>query len=305
MKPFPKWIAVIFLLLSLAGVYLWIEHRQQKVTTKFSRVSGLPKEGRLVHQAEDRETLLSLPYTDFDQTKGSGWRPLYDERRQCREVAALIEDYLPRHPELMAWQRAALHFHAGQMFAGEGMNARAIMHWDQSRTPDLGPGWNAMIDASEAFLRHDRPALLAARARLASGDDQVEEIDNLIEHFGDSYGEMRWWAAICPLVALAPDATAGQRAAGEKLARTFGLSLTQVQTKPSRCVWLEVRPWDSTPGYPWDGYIILHYASGTVIRASNQHWLDSAVERFIQSSRERSGRREAPTGLKSSFTFAQ
>ena len=185
------------------------------------------------------------------------------------------------------------------------MTSQALAHWDQSQTPDLGPGWNAMVDASEAFVRHDRPALLAARARLPSSDDQVEEVDDLIEHFGDSYGDMRWWATLCPLVALPPDATTGQRAAGEKLARTFGLSLTQAQTKPSRCIWLEVRPWDSAPDYPWDGYIILHYASGTVIRASNQHWLDAAVERFIQSSREHKGKREAPTGLKSSFTFAQ
>ena len=154
-------------------------------------------------------------------------------------------------------------------------------------------------------MQHDHAALLAARARLANGDAQVEEVDTLIERFGDSYADMRLWAPLCSLVALAPDAAAGQRAAAEKLAKTFGLSLTEAQTKPSRCIWLEVRPWDSAPDYPWDGYIILHYASGTVIRASNQHWLDAAVERFIQSSREHNGKREAPTGLKSSFTLAQ
>ena len=191
------------------------------------------------------------------------------------------------------------------MFASEGMDSQALAQWDQARTSDLGAGWNLMVDASKAFLFHDRPALIAVRAHLASGDDQVEEVDDLIEHFGDTYAEMRWWAALCPLIALPPDATAGQRAAGEKLAKTFGLSLTRAQTKPSRCIWLEVRPWDSASGYPWDGYIMLHYASGTVIRASNQHWLDAAVERFIQSSRERNGKREAPTGLKSSFTLAQ
>src|SRR5207237_1655114 len=91
--PFPKLIAVIFLLLSLVAVYFWIESHQRAVTIKFPPVSGLPNEGRLVHQADNRETLLALPYTEFDQTKGSGWRPLYDERDQFGEVAMLIEEY--------------------------------------------------------------------------------------------------------------------------------------------------------------------------------------------------------------------
>ena len=99
-----KFIAVIFLLLCTVAVYFWMKNDKHAVTMKFPPDSGLPKEGRLVHQADNRETLLALPYAEFDQTKGSGWRPLYDERRQCKEVAALIEDYLPAHPELTAWQ---------------------------------------------------------------------------------------------------------------------------------------------------------------------------------------------------------
>jgi hypothetical protein len=302
--PVSKSIAVILLLLSTVAVYSWMESHTPPATIAFPPASSLPMDGSLVHQADNRETLLALPYTEFDQTKGSGWRPLYDERGQYREAAQLIDDYLARHPELKAWQRAALHYHAGQLFAGAGMNQHALAHWDQAQTPDLSPGWNVVVDASKAFLLHDRPALLAARARLPSGDDQVE-VDTLIQHFGDSYADMRSWAVLCPLVALPFDATAGQRAAAEKLAKTFGLSLTQAQSKPNRCIWLEVRPWESSSGYPWDGYIILHYDSGTVIRASNQRWLDAAVERFIQSSRERNGKREIPTGLMSSFTFAQ
>lgn len=75
---------------------------------------------------ENRAVLLSLPYEGFDQTKGSGWRPLYDERRECGKAGTVIEEYLQRHRDLKLDQRAVLHFHAAQMFAYNGNNARAV-----------------------------------------------------------------------------------------------------------------------------------------------------------------------------------
>jgi hypothetical protein len=51
----------------------------------------------------------------------------------------------------------------------------------------------------------------------------------------------------------------------------------------------------------FSGYVIMHSTDGTLITASDQHWLDAAVERFIKSSRMRNGYREARYGLVTSF----
>lgn len=253
------------------------------------------------------EAVLSLPYQDFDQIKGSGWRPLYDERRECGKAAVLIEAYLKRHPELTVEQRAVLNFHAAQMFAYDGKNARAVDHFDRaqvhSRASGLGPGWDDTAAATQAFLLHDRAQLLAARARLVASHASSEEADELIEHFGESYADMRWWAGLCPVVAIPKGASMEQRATAEKLAKAFGLSVTEAAASPPHSVWLELRRLGSSSD--WDGYIVFHYNGGTLITASGQWWLDGAVDRFIKSSRERNGKREAPTGLMTSFRLAR
>jgi hypothetical protein len=53
------------------------------------------------------------------------------------------------------------------------------------------------------------------------------------------------------------------------------------------------------------GYVIIHSPDGTHITASNQYWLDAAVERFIKSSRVSNGHFEAPFGLTTSFNPAR
>jgi hypothetical protein len=54
-----------------------------------------------------------------------------------------------------------------------------------------------------------------------------------------------------------------------------------------------------------DCYIILHANKSTVITATNQQRLDAAVKRFIGSSRQRNGKREAPFGLATSFELGR
>jgi hypothetical protein len=196
------------------------------------------------------------------------------------------------------------------MFAGAGMIARAMPHLDRATNSFMPSEWNEMVIETRAFLSHDRPQLEASRERLVaahSSDDAIQEADMLVEHFGESYAEMRWWAPISKTVALPADASQEYRAAAEKLAKALGLSVTEARTKPDRCIWLELHPWDSSTGHwngynYWDGYIILHYDNGTVITASSQQWLDKGGERFIKLSRDRGGKREAPTGMTTSFT---
>lgn len=257
--------------------------------------------------------ILFLSPREFDQ-KGANWRAIYDGGGDCIKGAELIENYLKvKSLSLTPDERARLHYHAAQLLAGGGATSQAMPHLEKSQGPFMGREWNDMVDATRAFLLHDRAQLLAVRDRIVAAhlsDDSILEADMLVEHFGESYGDMRWWAQIAPTVAIPTNAPPEQRAAAEKLAAAFGLSVTVADTRPANCIWVEMRSWDPSlakwQGWNyWDGFIILNFHSGTVITASSRRWLDEAVERFIKSSREHNGAREAPTGLTTSFPLAR
>jgi hypothetical protein len=110
-----------------------------------------------------REALLDLPFQQFDQEQGNGWRPLYASK--CyREAAALLEEYVRRHPDT-AREQYMLSFHTGQLFALAGEYARAIQWMKKgysNKDSDL-INWTAFVDANVAFLNHDYQALLKQR----------------------------------------------------------------------------------------------------------------------------------------------
>jgi len=115
---------------------------------------------------EETEKLLALPFAQFDQQEGSGWRPLY--RIKCYSaVANLLVEYLKRHPE-PSEGRYMLPFHAGVMFASDGRYEQAIdwMKQSYSDAPSTMIDWNAFVDATIAFLRHDLDELLKLRKRI-------------------------------------------------------------------------------------------------------------------------------------------
>jgi hypothetical protein len=85
-----------------------------------------------------RTALLSLPYEQFDGTLGAGWSTLQKENRN-REAAALIEEYLKRHRELIS-QQAAVHFHAAQLLADEREHKKSIAHLKLARCDGMAPG---------------------------------------------------------------------------------------------------------------------------------------------------------------------
>ena len=77
-------------------------------------------------------------------------------------------------------------------------------------------------------------------------------------------------------------------------------SVTTLDTNlPGCCVSLDLRPFN--PNNVPNGYVIIHSAEGTLMTASDLQWLDDAVERFINSSRESNGYREAPFGSASNY----
>jgi len=253
--------------------------------------------------ADELEAYLSQPYKEFDVTYGSGHRRFRDQPRDPVQVAALMEAYLDRHTELPFDSRATLQSHAAQMFALGGMNERAITHLDRLLAQNPADSWAA---ATKSFLLFDRAGLLATRRRMADGET-TRFVDILIDHFGESYLEMKW-GPVGSAVCVPVGASANHRATAEQLATAFGLPVTVVQDAPAEgsipagCLWLEIRPMGPPGGVP--GYIILHL-KGTVITATDEPWLAAAVKRFIETSRQHDGKREALFGLATSFELAR
>ncbi len=147
-------------------------------------------------------SVLSLPFAQFDQAQGAGWRALAD-RQQFDQGAALIQGYLPLHPELSSKEKAVLHFHAAQLLAVAGHESEALVHLEQTAIPDNSPGfpavparWNDFVAATRAFLLHGRTELMAARARMAAGPSTPTDVfflrgvDLLVSHFGESYRDV-------------------------------------------------------------------------------------------------------------------
>lgn len=111
----------------------------------------------------DRTAMLALDQQAFDQDMDGGWRALA-ARPGCTLAAAdLIRDYRRAHGS----DAGILYWHEGQLRANAGQTGQAIELFERSRKADDPFGWNPYVDASIAFLRGDRPALLAARDALA------------------------------------------------------------------------------------------------------------------------------------------
>jgi hypothetical protein len=127
--------------------------------------------------AFDREAALALEFVAFDQTEGSGWRPLHDAKCYI-EAAELLRDWQVRHRgdfdlsnprdrsivEFLPW-------HEAQMWANAGRNDQALPLFERTHKAGEGPlvaAWNFYVDGTIAFLRRDRPALEAATAGLSA-----------------------------------------------------------------------------------------------------------------------------------------
>lgn len=139
------------------------------------------------------EELLALPWKQFDQTLGSGWR-VYACRKDYRGAAALIEAYLARRNDLTPAQRAVSHFHAGAELARDNRYQEALRHLESA---EVAPGsrgvpadWNELVIATRAFLLGDRAALLASKRRVEAMPSPAfpHSAEQYLEHFGQRYG---------------------------------------------------------------------------------------------------------------------
>ena len=152
----------------------------------------------------NRDELLALGQQAFDQDLQGGWRAV-SARHGCEIAAAdLIRDYRAAR----GLTDTILFWHEGQLRAAAGQTDAAIRLFEQSRKPPSDRfGWNPYVDATIAFLRGDRAALIAAREALAAlprpadfepRDPQgrplqiswpmnLQVVDGLIACFGRSY----------------------------------------------------------------------------------------------------------------------
>jgi hypothetical protein len=139
------------------------------------------------------EELLALPWKQFDQTLGSGWR-VYACRKDHAGAARLIETYLGRRTDLTPTQRAVSHFHAAAELARENRYQEALRHLESAEVAAGSRGvpedWNELVLAMRAFLLGDRAALLASKQRVAAMRSPAfpQSAEQLLEHLGERYG---------------------------------------------------------------------------------------------------------------------
>lgn len=114
----------------------------------------------------NREQMLLLDQSAFDQDMTGGWRSL--AANGCYiEAADLIREWRDAHDA----EDTTLYWHEGQMRANASQYDQAISLFEASRHPggeDEKWGWKLYVDGSVAFLKGDIGALKLARKRLST-----------------------------------------------------------------------------------------------------------------------------------------
>jgi hypothetical protein len=112
--------------------------------------------------------MLALDVNSFDQDTSRGWRALAQQAR-CKERAA---EAIKLYRDFTISRLTSLYWHEGQLRAELGQDEQAIALMRRAKKPPLEFGqpqgdWNAYVDATIAFLKRDKVALLQARKVLA------------------------------------------------------------------------------------------------------------------------------------------
>ncbi len=135
--------------------------------------------------AHDPAAYFEQDAETFDQTE-EGWRGL--ARQGCyAEAAELIAAYRDEARYDPQWG-SGLIWHEGQMRAHAGENEAAADLMMQTRDAD-NPVMSAYVDASVAFLREDRDALLEAREDLLAVPEPPEFAE-AVEQFTENFPDM-------------------------------------------------------------------------------------------------------------------
>lgn len=142
---------------------------------------------------------LKLDFKSFDQTlPDGGWRGLAN--RGCElEATKLVEIYHLHHFDILeAWQSRILYWHAGQVYAMQGLTELAIARFEKSFDPlekaDAPLKWNSYVRGSIAFLKRDKDGLIKARDHLRAGngskpDPNLKILEAFVRCFQKPYKE--------------------------------------------------------------------------------------------------------------------
>ncbi len=143
---------------------------------------------------EHLQSDLTLPYSEFDQTHGKGWRLLTDQNCDL-EAAKLIERYIEKN----AASESSLIWHIAQARASAGKYRSAIKYAKRSlSTPEKDAKtkfrWNDYVLGTIAFLEKDKAALIKHRDVLDAEKDShfgnkmnLKLLNSFIHYYDKSY----------------------------------------------------------------------------------------------------------------------
>jgi hypothetical protein len=143
---------------------------------------------------EHLQTDLALPYSEFDQTQGKGWRILTDQNCNL-EAAKLIERYIEKN----AASESSLVWHIAQARALAGKYKSAIKFARRSlASPEKAANskllWNDYVLGSIAFLEGNKIELIKRRDALEAGRNthfgnemNLKILNSFVHYFDKSY----------------------------------------------------------------------------------------------------------------------
>ncbi len=145
--------------------------------------------------AYDRREMMTLDIHQFDETLGKGWRAIGDVPGCEPQAARLVEAYRRTHPGLADQDVRGLEWHEAQLRAGFGDTARAVVLFEKAKPRDhdvFSQERSLYADATIAFLRHDKSALLSIRARYVALPEPPE-FKEAAERFHEKSGQTLVW----------------------------------------------------------------------------------------------------------------
>lgn len=127
-----------------------------------------------VVSGSDMRAFAALDYDAFNYGP-DGWRTLSSEKCYYDAGASIISWLVDHENDLDAAQQRTQHYQAARNFALADRRTIALLQLrlaqDKTDAKPGGMNWNAYLDAFNAWLSSDRPALQNAIARLESQDD--------------------------------------------------------------------------------------------------------------------------------------
>jgi hypothetical protein len=134
---------------------------------------------------------LGLDYEAFDSVPAPyGWRFLLQAKCTDSAVGLLIAYSKANAFRLEQAQALEMRFHVGQALAMSGRETEAIPHFEQALAPDAAAEWRTYVEATLAFLKHDRATLEASRdayARIAPASMRLRIIDGMLACPSEAY----------------------------------------------------------------------------------------------------------------------